>query len=73
MFIKGQYCQYLVNFENRSECILSNMLMENFMNEHFKSELKKIALRFFLSKANIWKFSTIMLTHFSPGFLITVI
>ena len=38
MFIKGQYCQYLANFENRSECILSNMLMENFMNEHFKSE-----------------------------------
>ena len=47
--------------------------MENFMNEHFKSEWTKIVLRFFLTKVNIWKFSRIMHMNFSREFLITVI
>ena len=50
-----------------------SVLMENFMNGHFKSESTKIVLCFFLTKVNIWKFSRIMHMNFSPEVLITVI
>ena len=47
--------------------------MENFMNEHFKSESTKIVLYFFLTKVSIWKSSALMLINFSPDFLVTLI
>ena len=50
-----------------------SVLLENFMNGHFKSEWTKIVLCFFLTKANIWKFSRIMHMNSSPEFLITVV
>ena len=34
-----------------------NVLMENFMNGHLKSEWTKIVLCFVLTKVNIWKSS----------------
>ena len=50
-----------------------SVLMENFMNGHFKSAETKIVLCFCLVKVNIWKFSRIMHVNFGPEFLNTVI
>ena len=58
-----------VNKQKRLNCFKNELLMENFMNGHFKSEWTKIVLCLFLTKKNIGKFSGIMLMNFSRGYI----